>query len=79
MANATAEADTLWTPERVRGLGVRTDLRTACNVIGIGESVGYRMAKRGTFPVPLIKVGRNYVVPVARLLELLGIDVAPAA
>ncbi|WP_081437896.1 hypothetical protein [Pseudofrankia asymbiotica] len=78
MANATAEAHTEWTVERVRSLGVRTDLRTACRVIGIGETVGYRMAKNGTFPVRLIKVGRNYVVPVARLLDLLGIE-APAA
>jgi hypothetical protein len=44
-------------------------------VIGIGETYAYRLAGRGEFPVPVIKVGRTYVVPVAGLLSLLGLQV----
>ncbi len=68
MAKAT------WTEAEIRGQGVRTDLRTACDILGMGYTVGYRQAKNGNFPVPLIKVGRNYVVPVAHLLDLLGLS-----
>ncbi|WP_207974578.1 AlpA family transcriptional regulator [Parafrankia sp. BMG5.11] len=63
-----------WHEGEIRGLGARTDLRTACDILGMGHTAGYRMAKNGTFPVPLIKVGRSYVVPVAHLLDLLGLS-----
>lgn len=45
----------------------------------------YRAVKRGDFPVPVIKVGRELIVPVQPILELLGLagegdgDHAPAA
>lgn len=62
-----------WHEGEIRGLGTRTDLRTACEILGMGYTVGYRRAKEGTFPVPVIKVSRYYVVPVAHLLDLLGL------
>lgn len=69
-----------WTEGKVRELGVRTDLRTAADVIGIGETYAYRLARQGEFPVPAIRVGREWVVPVAGLLKLLGLaDGAGAA
>ncbi|SQD96284.1 conserved hypothetical protein [Parafrankia sp. Ea1.12] len=63
-----------WHEGEIRDLGTRTDLRTACDILGMGYTVGYRRAKEGTFPVPVIKVSRHYVVPVAHLLDLLGLS-----
>lgn len=61
-----------WTPEEIRGLGARTDLRTACDVVGIGYTTGKAMARAGTLPFPIFRCGAHkYVVPVAGLLRLL--------
>jgi hypothetical protein len=66
-----------WTPAAVRALGVRTDVPTAGAILGgLCRDEAYRMVKRGTFPVPVIKVGRRLIVPVQPILELLGIDQA---
>lgn len=67
-----------WTETQVRALGVRTDLETACSVLGIGRTVGFDLARRGDFPTPVIKVSTRWVVPVAPLLRLLELaDNAP--
>ncbi|OLZ53073.1 hypothetical protein BS329_09550 [Amycolatopsis coloradensis] len=58
-------------------LGVTTDLMTAARVLGVGRTTAYRLAREGTFPVPLKRVGRNYRVVVARLAEFLGLDEEP--
>jgi hypothetical protein len=63
-----------WTPEQVRALGVRTDVPTAGDILaGLCRDEAYRMVKRGDFPVPVKKVGRRLVVPVAPILDLLCI------
>lgn len=64
----------VWSVEQVRALGVRTDLVTAGQVLGIGRTVAYDLARRGEFPVPVVRVGRKYLVPVAALLELLRVS-----
>jgi hypothetical protein len=58
-----------WTREAIEGLGVRTDLKTACSVLGLGLTTGKAQAKAGTFPVPIYKLAGKYVVPVRPLLE----------
>ncbi|MCD2117093.1 MULTISPECIES: helix-turn-helix transcriptional regulator [Rhodococcus] len=63
-----------WTEREVRDLGVRTDLVTAASVIGISRPYAYELAKRGEFPAPVLRLGRKYVVPVAGLLAVLGIE-----
>lgn len=68
-----------WTPAKVRALGVRTDIATASDVLGIGRTNGYQLAKAGRFPVPVLTLGRKYVVPVAGLLAALGIDTPAGA
>lgn len=39
--------------------------------LGIDRTTGYRAIKEGTFPVPVIRVGRLIRVPTAALLRLL--------
>lgn len=68
----------VWTPDEVRALGVRTTVPIAGEIIaGLCKDESYRAVQRGTFPVPVVRCGRRMVVPVAPILELLGID--PAA
>jgi hypothetical protein len=64
----------VWTPDEVRALGVRTTVPIAGAIIaGLCKDEAYRSVKRGEFPVPVISCGRRLVVPVAPILELLGI------
>ena len=64
----------VWTPAEVIALGVRTDVPTAGEILaGLCRDEAYRSVKRGDFPVPIVKVGRHLVVPVAPILELLKI------
>jgi hypothetical protein len=71
---ATAMAPRVWTPAEVVALGVRTDVPTAGEILaGLCRDEAYRSVKRGDFPVPVLKIGHRLVVPVAPILELLGI------
>lgn len=63
-----------WTEAEVRALGVRTDVPTASSILGLGENKGYKYARAGKFPVPVLRIGRRYVVPVAGIIDALGID-----
>ncbi|MGF7234966.1 MAG: helix-turn-helix domain-containing protein [Frankia sp.] len=74
---AGTPAGTSWTAEQVRALGVTTSLTTASQILGIGRAKSYALARAGTFPVPVLRVGRSYRVPVAPLLRLLYIDGSP--
>lgn len=69
-----------WSPERIRALGVTTDLTTAGSILGIGRTNAYRLAQDDGFPVPVLRIGSRYIVPVAHLLNALGIEEsAPSA
>lgn len=50
------------------------DIRTAARQINIGEAKGYRMAKDGTFPIPVLRIGGRWRVVTEDLLKLLGIE-----
>jgi hypothetical protein len=64
----------VWTAAEVIALGVRTDVPTAGAILaGLCKDEAYRSVKRGDFPVPVLKIGHRLVVPVAPILELLGI------
>lgn len=69
----------VWSVEQVRALGVRTDLVTAGQVLGIGRTLAHQLARAGEFPVPVVRVGHKYVVPVAPLLTLLRVPDEPDA
>jgi hypothetical protein len=55
------------------------DLMTAAAVLRIGRTKAYDLAKRGEFPVRVIRIGDSYRVPVAALLTLLDISEQPPA
>ena len=62
----------------IKALGVRTTVPIAGEIIaGLCKDESYRAVQRGTFPVPVMKCGRHMVVPVAPILELLGIEPEP--
>jgi hypothetical protein len=72
-------AKPVWTEDKVRALGVRTDVPTAGEILaGLCRDEAYRMAKRGDFPVPVVRIGRRLVVPVAPILRLLQMEGTPA-
>lgn len=73
-ANVGNQTTMEWGPEEVRALGVRTTLDTSNSVLGLSRTYGYRLAKEGRYPVPLLALGRKYVVPVAGLLKALCIE-----
>ncbi|AYF30423.1 DNA-binding protein [Micromonospora tulbaghiae] len=60
-----------WTAERIRALGPVTDLSTAAHIFRLSRSVAYDLAKRGQFPVPVLRFGSRYRVPVAAILHAL--------
>jgi hypothetical protein len=66
-----------WTSEAVHALGVYTDLVTAGALLGMGRTKAHELARTGQFPVPVLRHGRRYIVPVtpiARLLHLTDPD-----
>ncbi|EXG80014.1 hypothetical protein CryarDRAFT_1073 [Cryptosporangium arvum DSM 44712] len=48
------------------------DLVTAARALNIGRTLAYTLAKRGEFPVRLLRLGVQYRVPRADLLTYLG-------
>lgn len=46
--------------------------------LGIERSTGYRAIRDGTFPVPVIRIGKTIRVPAAALRRLLLIEDVPA-
>lgn len=66
------------TRDEVLALPVTVDLLTTARALGIGRSMAYEMARAGTYPVPLFKVGKRYRAMRADLLAVLGVaDAAP--
>jgi hypothetical protein len=47
----------------------------AFQALGCGRTAGYASIRAGTFPVPVLRLGRVYRVPTLPLLELLGVRV----
>lgn len=62
-----------WTAEAVAALPVVLDIVTAGQVLGMGRTAAYEAARRGDFPVPVLRVGNRYRVATAHLRELLGL------
>lgn len=65
-----------WTEDELRRLGATTSLSTAGEILGMGRTKSHQLARDGNFPVPVLRHGRRYVVPVAPILRLLELDTA---
>ena len=52
------------------------DLPTVARLLGIGRTNAYRLAASGGLPFPVLRIGTQWRVPTAGVLEVLGI--APA-
>ncbi|NMO54835.1 helix-turn-helix domain-containing protein [Actinoplanes sp. TBRC 11911] len=60
-----------WSLEDLQALGATTDVVTAGHFLGISRNTAYRLARRGAFPLPLVRVGTQYRVPTAALIAAL--------
>jgi hypothetical protein len=69
----------VWTPEAVIALGVRTDVETAGDIFGLSRTQAYEAVTHERFPVPTFRIGRRVVVPVAPIVQILGLDAKAAA
>lgn len=61
------------TREELLNLPVAVDLDTANRALTIGRSTGYQLAKRGEYPVKVLRLGNAYRVVTAELHRLLGV------
>jgi predicted DNA-binding transcriptional regulator AlpA len=67
MTRALSAAEVLDLPAAV-------DLITAGRALGLARTTAYELARRGEFPVPLLRLGRQYRARRSDLLDLLGIQ-----
>lgn len=68
-----------WTGQRILALGAVTDLPTAAAIFGLSRTSAYDLARRGLFPVPVLRAGTRYRVPVAPILAALHLVADPHA
>jgi excisionase family DNA binding protein len=61
------------TLDELRALPALLDVPTAARVLGVGRTAAYRMVSDGSWPTPVVRVGRKVKVPTLPLLSLLGI------
>jgi hypothetical protein len=66
-----------WTAERIRALGTVTTVPIAAAIFGLSRSVAYELARADQFPVPVLRFGSRYRVPVAAILTALQLPVEP--
>lgn len=63
--------------DEVHALPVLVDLPTAARALGVGRNTAYELVRPGTWPTPVLRVGRLIKVRRSSLLDLLGISTAP--
>ena len=49
----------MWTPHRVRQLGMTTNIDTAAEILGIGRSHAFDLIKDDQFPTRVLRLGRR--------------------
>ncbi|GAB3113503.1 hypothetical protein GCM10027160_17600 [Streptomyces calidiresistens] len=62
------------TRDELLALPAAIDLDTANRALSIGRSTGYALAKRGRYPVKVLRLGNAYRVITADLLRVLAIE-----
>jgi hypothetical protein len=71
MSRSVNPTSVVWTAERIRALGPVTDVPTAGAIFDLNRSVAYDLVKTGRFPVPVLRFGHRYRIPVAAILTAL--------
>ncbi|MFC4912948.1 DNA-binding protein [Actinomadura gamaensis] len=66
------------TSAEIRALPAMIDLVTAGRALGIGRTKSYTLARAGTFPCRVLRIGDNYLVPTAGVLRVLELNPAEA-
>lgn len=61
------------TEDEVHALPVIVDLPTAARALGVGRNTAYELVRSGTWPTPVLRIGRPIKVRRSSLLDLLGI------
>lgn len=64
-------------PAELLALPAFVSLPTAAEVIGLGRSTAYELARRNEFPCRLVRIGRSYRVPSEELRRLAGVEQPP--
>lgn len=64
------------TADEVRALPAVVDLPTAARVLGLGRSAAYELVRTGTWPTPVLRLGKLIKIPSAPLVELVGLGTA---
>jgi hypothetical protein len=62
------------TTEELLALPATVDLPTAGRAFGIGRTKAHELARNGTFPCKVLRVGNSYRVGRAAILRCLGIE-----
>lgn len=60
------------THEELFALPPAVDLPTAARVLGLSRSAAYELVRTGSWPTPILRLGKLIRVPTVHLLELLG-------
>jgi len=74
-ASESTAAATVWTAQRIRALGAVTDLQTAAAIFGLSRTTAYELARTDQFPVPVLRFGARYRVPVHAILTALDLPI----
>ena len=69
----TAPVAAGWTAHRIRALGAVTDLQTAAAIFDLSRTTAYELARTNQFPVPVLRFGTRYRIPVTAILTALGL------
>ena len=75
MSQATPDGTPEWTLADLRRLPPVIRAQEADAILGMSTSLGKRLRAEGTYPVPVLSLGRHHRVPTAPLLALLGLPV----
>ena len=69
-----AEESRGMTHEELAGLPVSFSLEVANRALSLGRSTGYALARRGKYPIRVLRLGRQYRCTRYDLLRYLGVD-----
>lgn len=62
------------TREELLALPPTVDVMTAASVLGIRRTCAYELIRTGTWPSPVLRLGRVVRIPTAPLLALVGVN-----